>query len=87
MNSSTWESVKHDEFIFSYNVYHIPCSRGTFQKDCNMYEKDLLLSPSSIVQYIVKLSASFKGAATDMRYFARSKFSRSLVHMKSFSLM
>ena len=29
----------------------------------------------------------FKGAATDMRYFARSKFSRSLVHKKHFSLI
>ena len=30
---------------------------------------------------------AFKGAATDMRYFARSKFSRSLVYKKSFSLI
>ena len=28
-----------------------------------------------------------KGAATDMRYFTRSKFFRSLVHKKSFSLI
>ena len=28
-----------------------------------------------------------KDAATDMRYFARSKFSRSLVHKKNFSLI
>ena len=28
-----------------------------------------------------------KGAATDMRYFAWSKFSRSLVHKKNFSLI
>ena len=28
----------------------------------------------------------FKGAVTDMRYFERSKFSRSLVHEKIFSL-
>ena len=28
-----------------------------------------------------------KVAATDMRYFARSKFSTSLVHKKSFSLI
>ena len=28
----------------------------------------------------------FKGAVADMRYFARSKFSRSLVHEKIFSL-
>ena len=28
-----------------------------------------------------------KGAATDMRYFARGKFSRSLVYKKNFSLM
>ena len=29
----------------------------------------------------------FKDTATDMRYFAKSKFSRSLVHKKSFSLI
>ena len=29
----------------------------------------------------------FKAAAADMRYFARSKFSRSLVHKKKFSLI
>ena len=28
----------------------------------------------------------FKGAVTDMRYVARGKFSRSLVHEKNFSL-
>ena len=28
-----------------------------------------------------------KAAATDMRYFARSKFSKSLVHKKNFSLI
>ena len=30
---------------------------------------------------------NFKGAVTDMRYFARSKVSRSLVHKKHFSLI
>ena len=30
---------------------------------------------------------SIKGAVTDMRYFARSKFSRSLVNKKNFSLI
>ena len=32
-------------------------------------------------------SIKFKGAATDMRYFARSEFSRSLVHKKNFTLI
>ena len=31
--------------------------------------------------------ANVKGTATDMRYFARSKLSKSLVHKKNFSLM
>ena len=31
--------------------------------------------------------APFKVAATDMRYFAKSKLSRSLVHKKNFSLI
>ena len=30
-------------------------------------------------------SLSLKGTATDMRYFVRSKFFRSLVHKKTFS--
>ena len=30
---------------------------------------------------------NIKGAVTDMRYVARSTFSRSLVHKKSFSLI
>ena len=30
---------------------------------------------------------SIKGAATDIRYFARGKFSRSLIHKKNFSLI
>ena len=33
------------------------------------------------------LTLKLKAAATDMRYFARSKFSRSLVHKKNFSLI
>ena len=36
---------------------------------------------SFIDQFIIK------GAAIDMRYFAKSKLSRSLVHMKNFSLI
>ena len=32
-------------------------------------------------------SKPFKGTVTDMRYFARSKFPRSLVHKKKFSLI
>ena len=33
------------------------------------------------------LFANFKVAVTDMRYFARSKLSKSLVHKKNFSLI
>ena len=36
---------------------------------------------------ISHVASIFKAAATDMRYFARSKFSRSLVHKKNFSLI
>ena len=32
-------------------------------------------------------NAKLKGAATDMRYYARSKLSMSLVHKKIFSLI
>ena len=34
-----------------------------------------------------KYQLLIKGAATDMKYFARSKFSRSLVHKKNFSVI
>ena len=37
--------------------------------------------------YILIVTRLFEAAATDMRYFARSKFSRSLVHKKNFSLI
>ena len=33
------------------------------------------------------LKSTFKVAATDMRYFARSKLPRSLVHQKNFTLI
>ena len=42
----------------------------------NIQNRKLVIS----VQYI-------KGRVTDMRYFVRSKFSRSLVHKKNFSLI
>ena len=38
-------------------------------------------------EFGLKAIDSFKGAVTDMRYFVRSKFSRSLVHKKSFTLI
>ena len=47
-----------------------------------------LLTNSVVYFYLTKaLHKLIKGAATDIRYFARSKFSRSLVHKKSFSLI
>ena len=36
---------------------------------------------------VFKNDTGIKGAATDMRYFVRSKISMSLVHKKSFSLI
>ena len=36
---------------------------------------------------IFSLKPDFKSAVTDMRYFARSKFSISLVHKKNFSFI
>ena len=36
---------------------------------------------------ITKSEYLLKGAGTDMRYFAKSKFSRSIVHKKNFSLI
>ena len=34
--------------------------------------------------FLQRIRVVFKGAVTDMRYFAKSKFSRSLVHKKKF---
>ena len=41
----------------------------------------------SFIYLSMYLTLKLKAAATDMRYFARSKFSRSLVHKKNFSLI
>ena len=38
-------------------------------------------------QKLIENLPCFKGAATDMRYFARSKLSTSIVHKKTFSLL
>ena len=35
----------------------------------------------------IQIAEDLKGTATDMRYFTRSKFFRSLVHKKNFSLI
>ena len=42
---------------------------------------------ASVVSLIFLPETLKPAAATDMRYFARSKFSRSLVHTKKFSLI
>ena len=39
------------------------------------------------VNKFLKWTSTVESAAIDMRYFARSKFSRSLVHKKNFSLI
>ena len=44
----------------------------------------ICISPYS---HLGKVLSSFKAAATCMRYFARSKFFRSLVHKKNFGLI
>ena len=43
---------------------------------------------SSFLEYHHKpLAQNVKGAATDIRYFARSKLSRSIVHKKNFNFI
>ena len=44
------------------------------------------LNNSSLTKWLF-LDRLLKGAATDMRYFTWSKFSRSLVHKKNFGLI
>ena len=41
--------------------------------------------PLVCLRQITAITSNIKGAVTDMRYFGRSKFSRSLVHKKNFS--
>ena len=52
------------------------------------YEFDLKYSPGETMLVSDALSRAYtKGAATDTRYFARSTFSRSLVHKENFSMI
>ena len=58
----------------------------------NLCHEKSLCTESATGRNISRLNQSanipfVKVAATDMRYFARSKFSRSLVYKKSFSLI
>ena len=49
---------------------------------------DITITEHNEAQVAFKnFASSIKGAATDMRYFARSKFFRSYVHKKNFSLI
>ena len=58
----------------------------TNRKSGNIIPKLIGKSPLSASQKdSILLPEAIKAAATDMRYFARSEFSRSLVHKKKFS--
>ena len=61
-----------------------------FASLCNMFNFQNFVRIIFLLMTFVKsmkLSTVIKGAATDIRQFARSKFSRSLVHKKNFSLI
>ena len=51
------------------------------------FTKKSLKIPATSSSSFVSFTFSLKAAATVMRYFARSKFSRSLLHKKNFSLI
>ena len=51
------------------------------KKNHELRMKGYVIAKNSFVAEV-----TFKGAVADLRYFARSKFSRSLVHKKNFSL-
>ena len=63
----------------NYEKEVIRVALGSFTVTLNLLELGRF---DSVTTFIL-----FKGAATDMRYLARSKFSRSLVHKENFTLI
>ena len=51
---------------------------------CRIIKLESMFTTRAVANHV--FFTSIKGAVTDMRYFERSKFSRSLVHKKNFSL-
>ena len=66
------------------NIKKLPTKQNT--KIFKIKRSLTLLDNFKLWSQLLSIS-SLKGAATDMGYFARSKFSRSLVHKKNFSLI
>ena len=66
-----------------------PLSIELFHPMLRTYKCDLLVFCVSAIfgPLILFILLDFKAAATDIRYFAKSKFSRSLVHKKNFDLI
>ena len=66
-----------------------PLSIELFHPMLGTYKCDLLVFSVSVIfgPLILFILVGFKAAVTDIRYFARSKFSRSLVHKKNFDLI
>ena len=70
--SSSYNSIDNNDFM----------NKGNENDDRSNKNRS-----GSEFQYNRSFNESFKVAATDMRYFARTKLSRSLVHKKNFSLI
>ena len=70
--SSSYNSIDNNDFM----------NKGNENDDRSNKNRS-----GSEFQYNRSFNESFKVAATDMRYFARSRLSRSLVHKKNFSLI
>ena len=73
----TWKNISS-----SYNNNRFKILAPTWSDEVELPDRSYLISDiQDYFEYILK------AAATDMRYFVRSKFSRSLVHKKNFSLI
>ena len=73
--------------IFDTSEFYPSINENLIKKALTFVEAHTLLSDDvKPIIYHARKSLLFKGTVTDIRYFAWSKFSRSLVHKKHFKL-
>ena len=79
----------HESKYMSHPFFHILLNNGLnlWRNSKHRISKWILKKYIRTKQNFFFLLLDVKGAATDIRYFARSKFSRSLVHKKNFSVI
>ena len=69
--------------VYLFIAISTPRAEGIFTKKIVLISVTLQFMVYDNISMFGKM---LKGAATDMRYFARSRFFRNLVHKKNFSL-